>query len=133
MLGQLRIRPVTFWAWVAALAEFLGGLALAVGFLTPLASFAIVGSMLVALATVHLARGFWNTQGGIEFPLLVLAAAVALAMTGPGAYSVDHWLKIALPEPMTVLLGAAAALLGVVCALIGRGRAPVASAKPQTT
>jgi len=92
MLGHLKIRPAMFWAWVAASAEFLGGLALALGFLTPLASYAIAGAMLVALATVHLAKGFWNTQGGIEFPLLILASVVALALTGPGVYSIDHWL-----------------------------------------
>jgi putative oxidoreductase len=126
-LGNLNIRPAAFWAWVAALAEFLGGLALAVGFLTPLACLAIVGSMLVAIAAVHVDKGFWNTQGGIEYPLLILASAVALALTGPGEYSIDRWLNIALPEPTAVLAGAIAVVVAVVLAFAGRRPVRVAS------
>src|SRR3989442_9157733 len=37
-LSRLEIRPARFWAWVAGLAELCGGLALAIGLLTPLAS-----------------------------------------------------------------------------------------------
>lgn len=133
MLGQLNIRPTALWAWVAALAELVGGLALAVGLLTPLAATAIAGSMLVAIATVHLAKGFWNTQGGIEFPLLILASVVALALTGPGVYSIDHWLKIALPEPITILVGMVAVIVGALTALVSRGQGPFSSAEPQTT
>jgi putative oxidoreductase len=133
VLGQLKVRPAAFWAWVAGLAEFLGGLALAVGFLTPLASYAVAGSMLVAIATIHLAKGFWNARGGVEFPLVILASAVALALTGPGSYSVDRWLHIALPEPTVLLAGAVAVIVGVLLALVSRSRAAVAFGKPQTT
>src|SRR4029077_3410766 len=36
MVQKLRIRPAQPWAWVAALAEFGGGILLALGFLSPL-------------------------------------------------------------------------------------------------
>src|SRR3982074_1553154 len=120
-LGRLDVRPARFWAWVAARAELGGGLALAIGLLTPLASFAVIGAMLVAIAMVHLSKGFWNTQGGIEYPLLILASSLALALTGPGVYSADSWLRIVLPEPLTVLAGAVAVVAGGLVALASRG------------
>ncbi len=102
------------------------------GFLTPLAAYAIAGSMLVAMATVHVSKGFWNAKGGVEFPLVILGAVVALALTGPGAYSVDRWLGITLPEPAIQLVGAIAVIVGVVLALVGRARNPETSVtKPQ--
>lgn len=134
MLGQLNIRPSPFWAVVAALAEFLGGLALALGLVTPLAAYAIAGSMLVATATVHLAKGFWNHNGGFEFPLTILASVVAIALAGPGVYSLDHRLAISLPEPLTLIVGAAVVVAGVLLALASRASTrTVSTPRPQTT
>lgn len=130
---RLRIRPAKPWAWVAALSEFGGGLLVASGFLTPLGCLAIAGSMLVAIATVHLSKGFWVTKGGYEFNLSILAAVAALALTGPGAYSLDEALRIHLPQPATVIAGAIAVILGVSATLLSRGPQPAAEAKPQTT
>src|ERR1700680_546978 len=55
---RLRIRPAVPFAWLAALAEFGGGLLFALGLLAPLGSLAIIGTMLVAIATVHWPNGF---------------------------------------------------------------------------
>ena len=129
---KLRIRPAQPWAWTAALAEFGGGLLVALGLLSPLGSFAIAGSMLVAIVTVHLSRGFWSKDGGYEFPLLVLASVMALALTGPGVYSLDHELRLQLPEPLTLLGGTVAVVAGVVLALATRALAPHAQPKAQT-
>lgn len=68
MLGQLNIRPTALWAWVAALAELVGGLALAVGLLTPLAATAIAGSMLVAIATRPPRQGVLEHAGWHRVP-----------------------------------------------------------------
>jgi putative oxidoreductase len=76
-------------ALAAGLAELGGGLLLALGLLTPLAALAIAVVMLNALASVHWRNGFWNTNGGYEFTLLIWAAAIALAATGPGRFSFD--------------------------------------------
>ena len=129
---KLRIRPAEPWAWIAALSEFGGGLLLALGLLSPLGSLAITGAMLVAIATVHLPRGFWVTKGGFEFNLTLIAAAVTLALTGPGAYSLDSAFGIHLPEPLTLIVGTIALIVGVTATLLSRSQ-PEPASKPQTT
>jgi putative oxidoreductase len=130
---RLRIRPAAPWAWVAALSEFGGGLLFALGLLSPLGSLGIAGAMLVAIATVHWANGFWNGKRGYEFNLTLLASVAAIALTGPGTYSLDQALGIHLPEPLTLLVGVAALLFGVGIALGTRVPAAAPENKPQTT
>lgn len=76
---------------LAALSEFGGGLALALGLLTPVACFGVACTM--AFATyVHVAKGdpFVAHGGGSYEPALgYLVKAVLLALAGPGAYSLD--------------------------------------------
>jgi putative oxidoreductase len=92
--GTMHI-PAPF-AFLAIAAEFFGGLGLILGFLTRIAAFGIAANMVVAIATVHSAFGFfmnWNgTQKGegFEYHLLVLAMTVFLMIRGAGAFSVDR-------------------------------------------
>jgi putative oxidoreductase len=132
-MNRMRIRPAAPWAWLSALAEVLGGIGLAIGLLTPLPSLAIAASMLVAIALVHWPRGFWSTKGGYEFNLSLLAGVAAIAMVGPGAYSLDAALGIHLPEPWTLVAGTALTIAGVGIALGTRGPVAAPGTKPQTT
>jgi putative oxidoreductase len=132
-MNHMRIRPATPWAWSSALAELLGGLGLALGFLNPLPSFAIAGSMLVAIALVHLPKGFFNAKGGFEFNLAILAAVAAVALIGPGAYSLDSALGIHLPEPGSLIVMTVLTILGVGSALVTRTPEPAPETKAQTT
>jgi putative oxidoreductase len=72
------------FAFLTIAAEFFGGLGLILGFLTRIAAFGIAANMVVAIATVHSAFGFftnWNgTQEGegFEYHLLVLAMTAFL-------------------------------------------------------
>src|SRR6202022_4830412 len=102
-VAKLRIRPAQPWARIAVLAEFGGGLLLALGLLSPLGNLAIAGSMIVAIVTVHLSKGFWVGKGGYEFNLAIIGGATAIAFTGPGTYSLDNALGIHLPEPLTLV------------------------------
>jgi putative oxidoreductase len=132
-VDRLRMRPAQPLAWLAALAEFGGGILFALGLLSPLGSLAIVASMLVAIATVHLAKGFFVTKGGYEFNLTLIAAVYAVALTGPGAYSLDAALGIHLPEPATLIAGTVAVIAGVAVTLVTRKPLHAAETKPQAT
>jgi putative oxidoreductase len=46
--------------------------------------------MLNAIGTVHWKKGFFNSAGGFEYNLLIIATAVAVTATGPGRFSLDH-------------------------------------------
>jgi putative oxidoreductase len=112
-------KPARVHAWVVGLAEFGGGSLLVLGFLTPLGAAAVAGVMFVAIATVHWTNGFFNTRGGYEFNLLIVATAIALAITGPGEISIDHLAGWTLAGPAWGLgaLGISAAAAGSVLAL----------------
>src|SRR6202163_635700 len=100
--GSMHI-PAVF-AFLAIAAEFFGGLGLILGFLTRIAAFGIAVNMLVAIATVHGAFGFFmNWTGtqkgeGFEYHLLVLAMTAFLMIRGGGALSVDRALTVAAPS-----------------------------------
>ena len=133
VVTRLRIRPAAPWAWVAALSELGGGLLLALGLLSPLGNLAIAGAMVVAVATVHWPNGFWNTKRGYEFNLSLLASVAALALIGPGMYSVDQAIGIHLPEPLTVIVGIIALVAGVGATLASRSPKVEPETKPQAT
>src|SRR2546429_8952783 len=76
-------------AFLAGLAE-KSGVAFALGLLTPLAALGIAVVMLNAIFVVHWRNGFFNGNGGLEFPLTLATVAVAVAATGPGRFSIDR-------------------------------------------
>jgi putative oxidoreductase len=128
--GHLRLRPAAFWTVMAGLTEAGGGLLLALGLLSPLGSLGIIAAMLLAIILVHWPR-LWMTDNGVEYHLVLIAAVAAVALAGPGAYSLDAALGIALPVPSTFLVGLVLVLIGTVLALATRAPTPVEAA-PQT-
>ena len=84
---KLGLPPVL--ALVTGLIEFFGGLALAAGLATRIAAGFITGMMAVAVFQVHLANGFFWTNGGYEYPLLWGILALTYVVRGGGRLSID--------------------------------------------
>lgn len=86
---SMGMKPGRLHATMAASTETFGGLALALGLLTPLAAMAIVGTMTVAGWVDH-RKAFFIFKGGFEFVLSLAAIAVGVATTGAGEWSLDN-------------------------------------------
>lgn len=77
-----------FFAWCAGLAEFVGGLFIAVGFLTrPAAAFLFI-TMAGAAFVVHAADPF----GVKELAFIYLIASLFFILKGAGRWSVDNFI-----------------------------------------
>ena len=120
-LESIGFRPGHAMAVLVGVAEFAGGLGLALGLLTPLSSAVVLGTMAVAVWT-HSANGLWSTGGGYELPLTNAVVAAALAFTGAGSYSLDHALGLTFGTGYAV----AAVAVGLAAALAAIGRAKLA-------
>lgn len=96
----------------------IGGLLLALGLFTPLASLFIIGVMLVAITRVHWNKGFWSSQGGYEYNVVLIALAVVLGLLGAGAYSLDAVFGFFMPEPQIFLYGLLALLILLAVAMV---------------
>ena len=88
------LRPGRRNALAAGTAEAGGGVLLAAGLATPLAASLLSGVMLTATRTVHWRNGPWASNGGYEYPAVMLAALFALTEAGPGRPSLDARLAL---------------------------------------
>ncbi|MEH7435880.1 DoxX family protein [Neobacillus drentensis] len=86
---SIGMKPGVTMALFAGLAELIGGILFAAGFLTPLAALLIAGTMIMAIVKVHAPNGLWATSNGYEYNLTLLAVAIGVALTGPGKYALD--------------------------------------------
>jgi putative oxidoreductase len=116
-------------AALAGLAEAGGGLLLALGLLTPLATVLITSVMVVAVSKVHFAKGVWNTEGGFEYNLVLVAAAFAVAAIGAGDWSLDNVLNLDVAGAGWALGALGAGILGGLGAL-GAARLETARHQP---
>lgn len=91
---QLGFRPGRRFALLAGATELASGLLVALGAAGPLGPALMLSVMIVAAVSVHWGHGVFASSNGIEVPLLYGAGAAALALTGPGGYSVDSWLGL---------------------------------------
>mgnify|MGYP000332822590 CR=1 FL=1 len=100
-------------AVIAATTEVLAGVGLIVGFATTLMCTAIIALMTVAIVTVHARVGYFIflPNGGWEYCASIIAVATAVAVTGPGSFSIDSAWNI------NQSLGVFALPIGVACAV----------------
>jgi putative oxidoreductase len=112
-LASIGYQPAKPWAVLAGLSEFGGGTLTALGLLHPLGPIATFGAMTIATIDVHGGKPVWATEGGAELPITNMAAATALVLSGPGAFSLDRALGIRVPKSVAALaaLGVAAGVV----------------------
>jgi putative oxidoreductase len=89
MIGGMGMPAPMVFAWLAALAEFGGGLLIALGLLTRPASFLVVGHFVFVVFLAHAGDAF----GDRELPLFFLVSALLFLLAGAGRYSVDAALR----------------------------------------
>jgi len=133
MQERMGLKPPVLWASLVILGELGGGLSLAFGFLTPLGAAGIFGAMFMAIAKSHWKNGFWNSKRGLEFPLQLLTAAVAIGFTGAGSYALDALFGIALPAPLLFVILALVALVVDIIGLVMSSAATATAAPTSTT
>ena len=105
-------RPGPFMALIAGTTEVVGAALIASGFLTPLGVAMVIGVMLNAIVSAKFSQGLFN---GYELDLLFAVAALSLAFTGAGAYSLDAVMDLDL---FGTTWGLAALGLGVVTGVL---------------
>lgn len=88
-VGAMGFPAPALFAWLAGLAELLGGLFLAVGFLTRPSAFFMAFTMFIAAFGKHLADP-WDVK---ELSVLYLCIALVFLFRGAGKFSVDRFIK----------------------------------------
>jgi putative oxidoreductase len=124
MMRHLRLEPPDFWATMAGASELAGGGLMALGLLNPIGPIVSLAPMAMATATAHWGKPIWVTHGGAELPVTDAAVVGAVALAGPGRFSLDGALGIRVPGWMGALTLAGVAA-GTAAALVMRRPAEV--------
>ena len=111
---QAGLKPGRESALLAGAAEAGGGSLLALGLFTPAAVSMLTGVMTNAIRHVHRKNGLWVTDGGIEYPAVILAVLAALGDSGLGRFSLDEALGIRLRGPVVTAIAMGAGAAGAV-------------------
>ena len=81
MMQGIGLPVPMFWAWLVALVEFVGGIAIILGLFNRIVTALLAINMVVALLTVHIKMPYGT---GTELPIVLLGALIALHLVGPG-------------------------------------------------
>lgn len=94
--ASLGMKPGILHAWLASLMEVIGGVLLVLGLLTPFGGAVVIGVMLVAWITNHRGNGFFifRPGEGWEYVMTLTFAGLAIAVIGPGEWSLDNALDL---------------------------------------
>ena len=98
--NSMGLRPGLLWAYASILAEAGGGVLTVLGLGGPLGPGLLAGDLVVVTIAAHWPQGFWAGGGkvGWEFPLPIGAGALAIALAGSGAWSLDRLLGLVFPD-----------------------------------
>ena len=87
--GDMGVPAPAAAAMFVTAVEVLGGAALVLGVLTPVAGVLNMISLLGALVLVHLQNGVFVQNGGFELVLALFSGLAVIALLGAGKFSVD--------------------------------------------
>ena len=90
--GSLGIPFPELNAYLVIAVEILGGLAMIAGLGARIVAALFTAVMVVAIATVHAAHGYF-LPNGYEFTLLLAAASGTIVLQGAGAFALDNLLR----------------------------------------
>lgn len=76
-------------AYVVSVAELFGGAFLVIGLLTTFVAGALALLMLAAIYFVHLTEGFFITDGGMEYAIVLMVSLLMIVVFGAGRASLD--------------------------------------------
>ncbi|HEY5428044.1 MAG TPA: DoxX family protein [Solirubrobacteraceae bacterium] len=127
---MIGLRPGKRHAIAAGAAEAGGGALLVAGAATPLAASVLTATMITAIHRVHAKNGPWVTDQGYEYNLVLIAAVLALAETGPGSPSIDSARGSDMHGPKWALLALALGAIGAAGAHVVAESAPAPAPAP---
>jgi putative oxidoreductase len=127
----LGLRPGRRHAIAAGAAEAGGGALLLTGLANPLAATVLTSTMLTAIRRVHAKNGPWATNGGYEYNVVLIAAALALAPPDAGRLSAST-LRSDLAWTLAVLLAGLAGAAGAELAANGAEPAVPSASEPES-
>ncbi|HEY0798936.1 MAG TPA: DoxX family protein [Candidatus Baltobacteraceae bacterium] len=120
-MESLGFVPGDQYAQAAAYTEIAAGTLISLGFLGALGPALLLSGQTVAATSVHAKNGFYATSGGVELNTTYIAAALALAISGPGKFSLDDVLGLQiLHKPIVKWLTLAGGLGGGIFMLTRR-------------
>lgn len=88
-ITKLGLYPPELWSYLVGFTECSCAIALALGLFTRVAALFIIGEMFVIAFFIQSKYGYFWTQRGNEFPLLLFCLTVAIFFRGGGRYSID--------------------------------------------
>ncbi|HSL76214.1 MAG TPA: DoxX family protein [Candidatus Limnocylindrales bacterium] len=119
-MEHMGFRPARLFALTSALVEFGGGLLLAAGFFTPIVAAILVAQAVVIVGHVHWRHGFFNSESGVEFPLLLGIGAAAIGLAGASGVSLDSLVGVGFEPAARVVLVIAGLIAGLIALAIPR-------------
>ena len=128
---SMGLRNGMMQARMSVLSELLAAGGLTLGFLTPLAAAAAVGTMTVAGVAAHRPNGYFVFRDGYEYVLFIATTAVCIATIGPGRASLDHAGDIVISGWAGAAIAAGAGLGGAGLLLATMWRPPAKADKTE--
>ncbi|SDQ17176.1 putative oxidoreductase [Curtobacterium sp. UNCCL20] len=126
-MHAMGFRPARRNAVLAGLGEAGSGAGLVLGLATPIAGAGAATTMGVA-SSVHTPNGFFNADGGLEFPAYLGFTAAMFALGGPGPVSLDHATRHVFDRPWLRAIALAAVPVAIAVQVAQRRKALAADA-----